>query len=376
MKTYPISLFFFLATPAKSALNRNNAAEYILKHPEHTYAPRRQVVDNFMNFLKIPENPYTNPVILNDLLLKEMRPVNILAIRSLLKNQIEHKTPLNPMIQQITNEITHNHPKIIEFLREATEKKLLPKNPDPITVDRLLNYMFLLDHIVRELAKDPELFKLVLQHFKVHQLEIGIHPDFFQKFLDISPKIGFFGAIKTLTIDLVAQMIIMNPAPMKLAEKLSLDLIARRSVVFINIMEATLTDAVNGMFDNTKVGLDLAFNQKDDQQWMSQYVAWNIAFVIRHLNNPNILISKLLLLSVITASPAEFLYFRFIALRLSVEFYIFAQWEGMSTPPLTNHCELAQIAGKINANNRFFSYPKDESFVVDHLESKNSTHPS
>lgn len=84
------------------------------------------------------------------------------------------------------------------------------------------------------------------------------------------------------------------------------------------------------------------------QRWQSLYVSWNLAFVLGHLDNLDILFSKLLIPSVLSVKSNQFIEARVVSLWLSINFFIFRLEENNTLPGHHNRFEIAQEFGKIN----------------------------
>jgi hypothetical protein len=148
--------------------------------------------------------------------------------------------------------------------------------------------------------------------------------------------------------------------------------------ISINVFEATTTDLLHGNIDNGVVGMDLMqrgfkeiaitgekkkilryFYQED---YPRLYETWNMAFITSNMHTLNLLYPKLLIPRLLYAEPSTYIYYRGIALWLTINFFLANEIkESMNGGALhatyPGQKEMGDLWGKINR--RYLDYVND-----------------
>ena len=141
------------------------------------------------------------------------------------------------------------------------------------------------------------------------------------------------------------------------------EIAARQKGTSFNILEASIAENLHGFSDNAMAGIALAVNPPETlrivgenafmeyefpPQWVSLYESWNLAFITGNIPYLHVIYPKLLIPSVINASPDDYLFNRALALWTSINFHLFAQLTQQPDYPIANAQEMAQLWGEIN----------------------------
>lgn len=362
-----------------------------------------EIISKSLSALGLSEDMETNPLIMKEVI-KEMKlddfegTVNIFNLKEI---QSEPKE-FNPLFVDIKKALINSHPAIIEFLELALKKKWFKKS-DSIT--KSAHILFVLEHLTSSICNDDLFFDKIHTHIKLKEREYGLDLSSPIKALFNLYHLShtFFGSVKALTVD--PMMIHINPKYRDF--KLSKDelktcyknhrlnyfeykLLKRKNKIKsfldlgkINIYEAGITDYNKGFNANAlcaealseelnNLDIDIKYkkmliapaNSKNpfykqfsenysidfpvSQKWQSLYVSWNLAFVLGHLDNLDILFPKLLLPSVLGVKSNQFIETRVVSLWLSIIFYIFRLEENKTLSGPQNRIEMAVEFGKIN----------------------------
>jgi hypothetical protein len=112
-------------------------------------------------------------------------------------------------------------------------------------------------------------------------------------------------------------------------------------------LPTTLDDPFyRSLVDPTNAFPTIAFSQP----WVSLYTSWNLAFVLGDLDDLHMLVPKLLIPSVLSATPANYMSTRTLALWLAGNSFIFRRLDGVeASPQPANHADMTRVLGEINA---------------------------
>jgi hypothetical protein len=372
----------------KKSINKKEAEEIILKS---------------LSALGLSEDMKTNPLIMKEVI-KEMKlddfesTANIFDLKEIQSKPKEFK----PLFVDIKKALINNHPAVIEFIELALKKRWLKKSDNIIKSAHIL-YIF--EYLTSSICNDDLFFNEIHAHIKLKEKEYGLDLSNPIKALSNLYRLShtFFGSVKALTID--PMMIHINPQfrDFKLSKEelktcykkhklnyFEYKLLKRKNKIKsflelgkINIYEAGIADYNKGFRSNAlcaealseelnNLEIDIKYkkmliapaNSKNpfykqfsenysidfpvSQRWQSLYVGWNLAFVLGHLDNLDILFPKLLIPSVLSVKSNQFIEARVVSLWLSIIFYIFRLEENKTISGPQNRIEMAQEFGKIN----------------------------
>jgi hypothetical protein len=275
-----------------------------------------------------------------------------------------HPQKLDTFIEAILRGIEHRHPAIGEFLDEALAAGLVstPDDEGLRMIRRSLHHTYLLDELTRAMAADREFTNEVSEHLLGKREEVGIRRTFWASTFDVYKLTReIFGPAKTKTMDSVfhwyAKMRRLEPGV-----KGGLPLLKRRILMFMNITEAVLTDAVHGMGKNALAGVTLLTSPVRQicvradggfmeihlsKGWPELYQTWNLAFMVGNLRNLDLLLPKLVMPCVMNAAPADYIFLRGLSLWTTINFQIFA-FHAKRSHALPRQKDLARLWGEVN----------------------------
>ncbi|MDP1689378.1 MAG: hypothetical protein Q8L47_04630 [bacterium] len=229
----------------------------------------------------------------------------------------------------------------------------------------LVAYTSALDRLTKAIYENPKILQQCVDLFKKERRQISFfkHESFFRK-------------MKLLSVEKpIVESIILKSHRTQLVQGK-----AGHMAAFVNIMEATVADIIEGNSENAKVGWILAINKPgskkynphtgagpsiwaDDKktillrpplpkEWADLYQTWNMAFVAQSQSFPY-LIPKLLIPQVANyhENPAQYLHKRVLALYLCLNYLIFdcANRMGADIPAVHwDEEELAHFWGMCN----------------------------
>ena len=367
-------------------------------------------IDTALSQLGISSDRATNPEVISDLLkdmdLYDFQPSSK-AFSDFLEKAKTSPQPLKPLITAIKAGIEEN-PAINELVAYLVENKMLSK---PSELENLVHQIYLMEAFTIEMANSYT-FTQEIQDFIVKQREsYGITPHHdFSTFFQVWHSTGdVFLAMKAISVDpaitslryhgkegdeLTIQMVnkLFKEKKISLIEKKillkSLDekTAQDQGPVGINIYEASVTDAVNGFKDNAFVGhvlvkmlesndidhemsvdkvipslpaseyLDLLDGEENtytktfhSDDWVKLYIAWNLVFVFDNLEDLQVIAPKLLIPSVLSAKPENFMQTRIPSLWLTLHHVVTRSLKGEDKVATTKKKkQIAEALGRIN----------------------------
>ena len=262
----------------------------------------------------------------------------------------------NPYLKGFLEQAQHTTFKNISKKVAGEGAQLLPD---------IVAYAQVLDRLTKATHDNPKILQQCVDIFKRERKQIKLfkHESLFRK-------------IKLLSVEkpIVESIILQSYTTRMVRER------AGHVAAFVNIMEATLADVIEGNIDNAKVGWILAthkpgskkYNPRtgagpsvwaDDaktillrpplpKEWADLYQTWNMAFVAQSQSFPY-LIPKLLIPQVADYqdNPAQYLHKRVLALYICLNYLIFdcAKRMGNGTPAVRwDDEELANFWGRSN----------------------------
>ena len=87
-------------------------------------------------------------------------------------------------------------------------------------------------------------------------------------------------------------------------------------------------------------------SSKTSQKWASDYLTWNLAFITGNQGDFDLLLPKLLIPSVISADPEQFMFRRVYSLWLSINFCLFRNLQGNSKKASKDQLEFGKLFAK------------------------------
>jgi len=346
-----------------------------------------QCVLEVIRLLSLDEIDFTDPDLLRTILKDDMLLDDLETVQMLLGDSLTKKMPLGPMIAQVRRSLISEHPIVEEFLCKALDEDLIQEVENEEAkevIKRSMHHAYILDLITKAMANDNDIMMEIQNHLLEKRKEKEIPTDFMELLAFFISQTGQpFMAIKTVSMDLELTRIGQLRSGGEISQK---EMVA---TLQFNILEACLADRDNlkDYTDNAMAGIALTATVPDaqavpvaiteddrsfvvyfelSQEWVSLYESWNLAFITGNLNHLDMLYPKLLIPSVIDTEANEYMFNRVLALWLSVNFYLFAQFKSKPNYAVPNAEELAQLWGGINrehANN----FMKKNGMVLDEL---------
>lgn len=382
----------------------------------------KTILNEALNALGLSFDIKTDPrlmqEIIRDIKLDDFVAKNV-VMDKFFKNIGIKSLPLEPMLKNIEKALLKKHPAIIEFLEVALEKKWLKPSRHIV---RAVHVTYILEHLTMAMCNNYEFFVEIQDHYKIKERECGIDSrrilkTFFQA-LKLSHNL--FGSVKSWSIDpamiyfRTRRGLSKSHVPDKQARKLlkagrlnyfeyrllsSLDKNGIENIndlVRINIYEAGISEHKNDLQNNALVAHILAeairrdppqaeFKKKavlpDNSQdpfyksiseednlfpvisfsrkWTRLYVTWNMAFVLKRLDDLDLMFPMLLIPSIIDAKSDNFVGTRLISLWLTLNSFLYRKYEKKIVCGPVNKAEMAQTWAKINKKYAL-EYAKEE----------------
>lgn len=320
------------------------------------------VFDQFLQAFAIAPQSQTDPTILLQILSTTMYLADLPSLAQYLGPKLQQSQTLQPLITQIGLAIKEKHPAIQEFIQTILHKNLIPhlSESGSYSILWILHYIYLLQEITLGIAHNDNLNEEIKNHLLKKRKEFNIRESFWGSFIDIYRVVhNVFEPVKAKTMDKVYFFL----KKMRFMERISRKtFFVRKNLISLNILEAVFTDIRQGYLKNARAGLSLIAHplqniaiegphkfvkQTFAKGWAELYETWNLAFVTGNMNNLHIIYPKLLIPCVLGASPENYLYFRTIALWLTVNFQLFAKIHNVNIR-LPNARKYAKIWGDIN----------------------------
>jgi hypothetical protein len=326
----------------------------------------RGTLDYFLTQLNIDSHTKSDPDIIRDILKNDMMLLDCHFLLSKFKSEFENPVDLYGMINDIKNGFYSSQPAVIEFIQFLNDEGTLSniKGYDTIII-RMINYIYILNRLVEEAHRDPYWGKDMMNNVISNRKEYGIRHQSFYCLLD-SYRIShdWFLSIKLASVNFVIKRYIARLNRNTHRPTLNsgyFGQVAWRSLLNINILEATLGDVLNKRWKNAKAGLMLVmFNNKkmnnDDlmrfghsQEWASLYHTWNLAFITFELPHLDTMFPKLIAPIVTNAAPDLYIHNRVLALFLTFNSLVIHIKKGRNdSMHLPENTKLSDAWGTIN----------------------------
>ena len=329
-------------------------------------------VQEVMRRLSLDKFNHTDPLLLQDILLKDMYLLDVEAsgeildsVKFLLGDALTMEKPLVPMITSVRETIENEHPMIVEFLCRALEEELIPEvketGDEEGVIARSVHHAYLLDAITMEMASDWHFMVEIKDHLLAIRETIGLPTDLMSFVCTLYALTGqLFEPIKAKTMDWIFEE---KTRILERGQILPSEVDALISGLSFNILEACIAENLNGYEDNAMAGMTLYLNPAETVRmdgdklfleielslnWIKLYESWNLAFITGNVQYLNLLYPKLLIPAVINAAPRNYMFRRAVALWLSANFFLFAQALQKPDHPIPNEHALTQLWGSIN----------------------------
>ena len=342
----------------------------------------------------------TNPQIIRNILIDMQLhdfDTTYQPMKTFLRN-LKKSQSLKPLINNIKKGMS-KHSTIIEFAKKAFERNWIKKSKH---IEEAIHVAYVYEALTAGMLNSNLFMKEVIEHILYKRREYGLntHSSFnvFRKIWWITGSL--FDALKTISIDSAIKYYQIKRTSKKIKDAyknkeitffeyfLFLNENTKDQLGFrINVYEAALSEYLKGFKSNAYVGF--AINKKSkrnpcvqnwksgnvfpengtgsfyksligpnryqrvpfDQDFVSLYNSWNLAFVIGNLNDLQYFIPKLIIPSVIDVKPETYLAARVISLWLSASTFIFRRLNNKKEVKCSHKKEMANFFGEINKKN-------------------------
>lgn len=325
----------------------------------------KNVINTFVRLLGIPMDMSSDPALLSNILRHDMLLDDFVLLEQTFGNDLSESVSLSPMLEKIRNNLIEQQPEIVEFLSHALNEGLIHELKEPeTTIHRLIHVVFILDRLTRSMFEDRNFAKALYEHCMEKRQHLGIRSGRLPSFKDIYRCTGeFFLATKIVSIDIVFNTWERSRLCERVPHIKKQGFIPFNWGLVGNILEAVVTEKINGFKDNALAGVALAVNPNQGASvvgekrhlehnlidgWTSLYSSWNLAFITGNLDNLDLYYPKLLVPQVLCAGSKQYLYNRVLALWLSLNFDLFRRARSLPNRVLPNRKPLAQLWGRIN----------------------------
>jgi len=275
-----------------------------------------------------------------------------------LEKELVEPIDLSSFFNSICDAVTNRHPAIYEWIEVIIKKNLIHKVPEKFLLKQI-NYLFILDSIVKELDRSNEFNIALNAHYEKIYRQYGIRTPLFEKMIDMYPKKrNFFQYFKTISIQ---QLMKTKIEECKNAYTNTYKLNLR---AIVNIFEAVIKDYSSRNKENTLAGLALGLNVDsctfyDEKNKMvywglkslaaSLYESWNLAFCLGNFIYPLPSLGALIIPQIIDSPSSKYLTSRTNALFIIVNVNFLSGFtDRYDKELLENAKELARLLGEIN----------------------------
>ena len=261
--------------------------------------------------------------------------------------------PFAHMIDSIEKSIEKN-PGYLKFIGEIEDLDV-----DENTIKKCLHHMLLLDSIVQMMIECVDFKNEMIDEIIGKRRKLGLSRYSFLLTIKLLGKIGIFNTVKLLSVDAsfryMSSSIDNGQVPKRMLPE-------KFDAITLNILEAVYFEKNK---DNNILGRKLAkdppigfktqydssglmvVTSKTDQKWVNNYLAWNLVFIMGNQGDFDILLPKLIIPSVISTDPGQFMFRRVYSLWLSINFCLFRKLQGTSKKATKFQKDLAKKFSKI-----------------------------
>lgn len=330
-------------------------------HPDAT----SNAVERLVARLRIDLRMHTEPELLADILRTDMRLHDLTRFTARLGAKLTQPQPMQPFLEEIAAGINRQQPALRILIGEALDAGLIPIPDDNglRKIIRSLHHTYLLDELTRAMVSDVGFNNAVGEHLLAKREEIGVRRTFFGSMWDIFRVTErIFSPAKAKTMDYVFYNLYRRLRQITPGVITSRKTGEKNFWLLLNIFEAVLTDATRKESNNAMAGVALMLSpithlrvRPQDkfihnyvpEGWPALYQTWNMAFVLGNLNNPHLLLPKLLIPCLINSAPEDYLYIRGVSLWTTINFQLFARHAGTSDS-IANNEAIATLWGAVN----------------------------
>ncbi|MFT3926466.1 MAG: hypothetical protein QM778_28230 [Myxococcales bacterium] len=316
-----------------------------------------QVVDAALAELGIDPHARTQPQMVAAVLRDDMHLATCPAVTRLLEEALREPQSLAPILASVRHALA-GMPPIVEFLALVVPRGMLRVAREKHALERCITHLFVLDRLVARASEEQDFLDAVRKHLEDQQASGGVRRG--REFSDVSRLAGPFVAVKKATMDFGLRKLREARLSGHISPRAAQQ---RKLVLWLNIMEAVVTDLLHGQADNALAGLALAsvsarsvsidatmaeVEYEFSPAWVALYTSWNLAFITANTRFLPLLYPKLLAPAVISVAPERYVFRRAIALSLSIDFLLLALINQRHEVTISHRQELARLWGPIN----------------------------
>jgi hypothetical protein len=327
---------------------------------------QREAVKHLLTNLNIELNMNSDPNIIQDIIKNDMMLSNCPAFMDVFKTEFETPVDLSELMHAMSQGFYESHPAIVEFIEHVNSNKIrINAQKHHHAIVRTLNSIYVLNRLVEEIHAKPYWGAEIFDYIFSLRKNYGIRRNSLLCLID-SYKISknWFLAVKMASINFVIKRYIgrlNRNANRAFKNSGYFGQMLWRTLLNINILEASLSDALNKrgknaktglilvMFNNVKMHNDSIMRYEHSQQWASLYQTWNLSFITHNLPHLDIMYPKLLAPVVVNAKPDVYIFNRVMALNLTFNWLLINIKKGRVDPiAIPQNKELADVWGAIN----------------------------
>jgi len=364
----------------------------------------KMIIEKSIVAFGLPQNMKTDPKIMKSVI-RELKLNNFKSknkqMNKFFKDAVSKPQKLQPLFDNIKRGILSKHPAIVEFADLALKKNWFKPSKRII---RSIHVIYILEALTATMCNNHDFFIEVQDHYKnnekklglntihifrtvIHALGISRNLFIIAKAYTVDPLMIYFriqcGLSKShLTKNDLKKLYknndinyleyrLLSPIHKKGLEHIN-------ELIRINIYEAGITEYRNNLKINAISAYELSEDIKNNppstifkrenviperntdpfyasitkkenlfpiikfnQNWISLYITWNMAFVLGNLKNVDIIFPKLLIPSIINAEGDNFIGARIISLWMTINHDIFRHYEKTEFLGPTNKTEMA-----------------------------------
>ncbi len=373
----------------------------------------KQLIEDAMKALGISIDMNTEISIIKEIFIEmkiDDFETSDMPMSSFLNNALSKPQALAPLLSQIRWGLENKNPAVVDFIEVALARRWL--HPSPYII-KTVHVIYILEAITLAMCNNNDFFVEYVEHIRLKEKEFGIDSNhIFKSFINTFPaSLNFFGTAKAVSLDMamvyfrvkreLGELPVNNENVDQLYRMKKISFLEHKLLLpicnkinqcvcndwlRINIYEAGITEFNNGFSDNAMAahvlsedilkhchretfeltsvsplgGSNESYTSLNgegayfpvvalDEQWVSLYRTWNMAFILGELNNLHYLFPKLLIPSVLCCKDENFLGVRIVSLWLSINSALmlnFNQSEKVMGPK--NRKEMVLVWGEIN----------------------------
>lgn len=403
----------------------------------------KQLIENAMKSLGISIDMKSEVSIIKEIFIEmniDDFETSDISMKNFINNALSKTQNLAPLLSQIQWGLEHKNPAVVDFIEVALEKNWL--HPSPYII-KTVHVIYILEALTVAMCNNNDFFVEYVEHIRLKEKELGIDSNHVLKsFINTFPaSLNFFGTAKAVSLDMamvyfrvkrelgelpvnnenIDQLYRMKKISF-LEHKLLLPICNKKHQCVcndwlrINIYEAGITEFKHGFGDNALAAHVLSedilkkchresfeltsvfpLGERSesytslsgegayfpvvalDEEWVSLYRTWNMAFILGELNDLHYLFPKLLIPSVLCCKDENFLGVRIVSLWLSINSALmlnFNQSEKVMGPK--DRADMVFAWGEINkkyAEKLYSSSVSSDSDVLSESFKSRFSHP-